>query len=216
MPANPTLRQRQGDLPLATNETLLRCAARSPLGTTPVEASKCAFPRPRRCRSGRERGGVHSHDPFATSRSSQMSRCCSASLETTRPHSSSERVTRRARRAVHVLESRDGDCIPDQTSLVAGQSCTLRVPFTPNKSRERGLERPALAVGLDGARARAPKQAALARLSNRSVASSSARRALPPPAWLSAWLRGGAEGEKVLGRWAAMSTYGSSDAGKAI
>jgi hypothetical protein len=32
-----------------------------------------------------------------------------------------------------LLEPREGDCIPDQTSLVAGQSCTLRVAFTPNQ-----------------------------------------------------------------------------------
>jgi hypothetical protein len=34
-----------------------------------------------------------------------------------------------------LLEPREGDCVPDQTSLVAGQSCTLRLAFTPS---ERG------------------------------------------------------------------------------
>jgi hypothetical protein len=34
-----------------------------------------------------------------------------------------------------LLEPGEGDCVPDQTSLVGGQSCTLRLAFTPS---ERG------------------------------------------------------------------------------
>jgi hypothetical protein len=46
-----------------------------------------------------------------------------------------------------LLAPGEGDCIPDQTSLVAGQSCTLRLAFTPS---ERGPLEATLTGASDG------------------------------------------------------------------
>jgi hypothetical protein len=46
-----------------------------------------------------------------------------------------------------LLAPREGDCIPDQTSLVGGQSCTLRLAFTPT---ERGPLEATLTGASDG------------------------------------------------------------------
>lgn len=46
-----------------------------------------------------------------------------------------------------LLEPGEGDCVPDQTSLVGGQSCTLRLAFTPS---ERGPLEATLTGASDG------------------------------------------------------------------